>query len=471
MDRDAWLALAVGLLGAACTILLALGPVVYLFKNGSLGLFTEKVDGEIQFQDRMARRLELKLERDAIASEYGLWDRYTVIPFCGDIRNVLYRNQDFATVERLLAEQWAKVDQHERFQYGRCVGELVDIRAGDDPETLRAVLDAWVAAYPESHRALLARGRFFVEYAWYYRGTGYANTVSRSSWESFEHYLTLAELDLETAHNMAPEDPNASVSMITIAMGRGDHSGVDRYYRRALQADPLNFMARYRRYVASLPQWGGSWEEVDAIVREADQASQAFPILGILRRLVAESSTHRSPEHAAYAESRQSNLDYAEPYKRQLEHNPGHPLLLTNLAYYLAEGNDYPAAERIFRELGDVYYEGTNFEHLVQYNNFRGNTYAAVAFELPRGPERRQRAIEAVEVAPNHYYTNYFCGKELLEDGELDLARKHFELSREADRSYAWSTYRLAEVAEKSGNREEALRMAREVFELNPDEN
>jgi len=31
-----------------------------------------------------------------------------------------------------------------------------------------------------------------------------------------------------------------------------------------------------------------------------------------------------------------------------------------------------------------------------------------------------------------------------------------------------WHTYRLAEIQEKKGNRAEAVRLAEEVFELNP---
>jgi predicted TPR repeat methyltransferase len=46
----------------------------------------------------------------------------------------------------------------------------------------------------------------------------------------------------------------------------------------------------------------------------------------------------------------------------------------------------------------------------------------------------------------------------------------YLERSREVKPSYVWSTYRLAEVAEQSGRKADAVSLAKEVLSMGPDE-
>ena len=125
-------------------------------------------------------------------------------------------------------------------------------------------------------------------------------------------------------------------------------------------------------------------------------------------------------------------------------------------------------AETYYRKLGGTYYEGSNFESLLQYNDLRGYVYAGVANSYPQGVENRRRAAEALEIAPNHYYTNHVYGAALFHEGNYEAAARHFEASVNANLNYPWSVVRLAECAEKRGDRATAVRLARQVADRDP---
>lgn len=471
MDRDGWLALLAGVLGVLCVGLLLLGPVLYIQRHGTNKLFGGKVDGKTDWQARSDARLDEDSEREQLATELGLYARYTIVPVYDDIRNTLYRDKNYAALETYLDSKWALTDPMDRFRYGRMIGELSKLSDDYEPEHMLQVLDGWVAAYPQSHRARLVRGRFHTEYAWYHRGGGWGNTVSRKSAEGFHQYLAASRADLEAAHGMFPQDPNPLAAMITVAMAQGESRAVQySYYERALALDPGNIFARDRILHARQPKWGGSWRDLDKIREELPQAAEYFPLVNIIDRVAAQTMVERGDRYREEAASYETIRRWADPYFEQLKRTPHHPELKANAAYYLSESNHQTDAEQFFDELGDTFYEVSTFRDLLQYNDTRGHSYAGAANQLPPGPLRQQRIEEAHALAPNQFYTNYVMGKQLVDDGKLDEAIPYFERSREARPNFVWHTYRLAEIAEKQGKPDEAVRIANEVLELDPND-
>jgi len=474
VDDDSVSPILILLLCAIVGLVLMVGPVVMVWEHfGAVtGLGVEQVEGPEYHQRQADAESERQEDRDRVAMELDLFQRYTIVPLFGDGPDVLYGQGDFDSIAARLESQYAlRADPMAAHTYTRSLQVCADIHHGDDPEAKLAILDAWVAARPNDYRARLVRGKFLTDYAWYHRGNGWGNTVAPESRQLFQSYLQRAKQELESAHQMNPGDPNASASLITVAKGLGlGRRAVEGYFRDAMTADPYCLTAHYRRMEARLPKWGGSWEEVDAIVAESDGGSVHFPLLGIVRRYAQKEMASRGEHYAAALEERSIYLEWAEPYRAQLERNPDHPMLLTSLAFYSAKGLDFATATTCFRTLGDRYYEGAGFDHVTQYNNFRGNSYAAVAYDIEDEVPRWELAVEALEIAPNHHYTNYFYGTELLYRGEFDEARRHFEISRDAWPGFVWSTYRLGEVAESTGNPTEAVRQARAVLTLNPND-
>ena len=104
------------------------------------------------------------------------------------------------------------------------------------------------------------------------RGSGSANAVSQDSWAPFHQYLAKAEGILTRHRKIAASDPAFYAALLDVY----NDSGKDETDYRALLDEAVALHPGYpgiyfgaaRHY---LPQWGGSYEAVDAIARLAER--------------------------------------------------------------------------------------------------------------------------------------------------------------------------------------------------------
>jgi hypothetical protein len=135
---------------------------------------------------------------------------------------------------------------------------------------LQEKLDLWIKRFPHSPHAQVARAQFLVNRAWFYRGTGYADTVPDVAWPRFSKYV-------EAARNALVETRSTSIAnlewfnvMVSIASAQSwQPSRV-----AALVRDLFEFGQSYATAYQSaagmlLPKWGGSYEMIEAFAREA----------------------------------------------------------------------------------------------------------------------------------------------------------------------------------------------------------
>jgi tetratricopeptide (TPR) repeat protein len=146
-----------------------------------------------------------------------------------------------------------------------------------------ATIKRWLEADPDSAYALAARGSYYLHAAWKARGN---KTVAETPPENFERMHKLAakaQEDLSEAGRRNPRLIAAHVALIQVAQLTGDHGLRDASVERALAVDP----ADQRLYVAWLgavaPKWGGSTEEVEKVIEQADLHSADNPLLKRMR--------------------------------------------------------------------------------------------------------------------------------------------------------------------------------------------
>lgn len=468
MKAPAWAPVAAVLLGVLFGLALLLGGPLLIYILVAKHLGAGNVDGETAWREEAADWNAEQWDRDAKARALGLTARYEVHPFCGDIREVLYGRKDFGEIERRLETLFENLhDPLEAHRYSQTVARLTYLDHDSDPAAMLAAIEAWAAASPASYRALMVRGMMHIRYGIYYRGDGYAFTMSRASARGMQAEMKLARADLEAACDLFQGDPEAWGALGSVAryLGEGQEK-IAQFHDRAQAICPLSLSARVGRLYAALPQWGGSWEKVDAVITECEEASEQFPLLLVVKREAEREMYDRSDAHHAALNSPDKRREWVDPYLLQLDLTPGEALLKTHAAYYAYRSDDMVLADRLFRELGDHFHEGAKFRDLLEYNDFRGNACAGSAYTLPPGPERMEGAREAFEIAPNHYYTNYFLGTELIKAGDFANAKKHLENSLAAKPDYGWAMLRLGEVAEHLQQPAEAARHARAVIAL-----
>lgn len=143
----------------------------------------------------------------------------------------------------------------------------------DIPDGERAT-EAFVAAYAELQplerpgRHIML-GDFAIQQAWKARGSGWAGTVTPEGWKLFKANLDDAQQHLEAAWKLDPQDARIGTHMITVCLGQGyDLTVVDRWYQRAMKADPDCFQAASNKLYYLYPRWYGSHEAMVSFGRD-----------------------------------------------------------------------------------------------------------------------------------------------------------------------------------------------------------
>lgn len=143
------------------------------------------------------------------------------------------------------------------------------LTAKDRKSAFDKVMERFAKAGPEGAGLLAYRGKFYVRFAWVARGSGWANSVTQTGWRLFAERLALAEQSLEKAWELDPNDAAAATAMIAVEMGQ--HQGRERmelWFRRAMQADPDNYVACEKKILYLQPRWHGNAAELLAFGHE-----------------------------------------------------------------------------------------------------------------------------------------------------------------------------------------------------------
>jgi hypothetical protein len=161
-------------------------------------------------------------------------------------------------------------------------------------------LKAWVTANPESVTAQIALADAYVNYGWYVRGTGYANTVAPGQWELFEQRAMLARAILEKASQLSEKCPYWYEAMQHVAQAQGwKKSEARELMEQAVSSEPgyYYFYREYARYLD--PRWYGGDGEVEAFADEISSrvggkegAFLYFEIASLLTCQCGSSPTH-----------------------------------------------------------------------------------------------------------------------------------------------------------------------------------
>ena len=145
---------------------------------------------------------------------------------------------------------------------------------GDDAQTAFTRVDDALkpVAEAEAIRQKL-KGDFLISYAWDARGGGLAGTVTKEGWQLFHERLRQANEALESAWSLDAKDAATAARAITICKGLqlGD-TAVQKWFDRAMAADP-GCRAACDELIDFLdPKWGGSREKLVAFGRECKKS-------------------------------------------------------------------------------------------------------------------------------------------------------------------------------------------------------
>lgn len=206
-------------------------------------------------------------------------------------RAELLRNGDFVKLEAELdralkqAGKGGRTDLH-------VLRDLVDLHQLSGRDI--SLTQAWVELRPQSFFAQLAMGLAYAEQSTYARGERSAAQTSGGQMSEMQRLNQLAEKHLRQAAQLNPRSalPYNGLLQIAAQEGRSGEAGVQQQLQAANRADPANLGARSAavRYLA--PRWGGSFEQLDAMVQDAKPRLPADQWHYLSYNVVLEKASH-----------------------------------------------------------------------------------------------------------------------------------------------------------------------------------
>jgi hypothetical protein len=142
----------------------------------------------------------------------------------------------------------------------------IDLNHQDFGEPVRVAIDeAVAAAKPALWVGCALKGAIRISNAWAWRGSGWADTVTKEGWAGFEQNLKEAETLLNASWQANPADPLAAAYACTLAGTGNSATPLETWMLRSMKACfdhgtafdvAMNFMK---------PRWGGSYRQMLAL--------------------------------------------------------------------------------------------------------------------------------------------------------------------------------------------------------------
>jgi len=147
---------------------------------------------------------------------------------------------------------------------------------------LRPNFDLWITLFPEHYAPYLARAEHTLALALERRGTAYASETSEEQFAQMHDYLRETEADLDAARQINPRLVPAYVNAITIHNLEGNESLEQEVFDTGRVYAPASFALYDSMLWAHKPRWGGSYCEMDTLIRQALEYSEQNPKLYML---------------------------------------------------------------------------------------------------------------------------------------------------------------------------------------------
>ncbi|HEY7120003.1 MAG TPA: hypothetical protein VH475_25670 [Tepidisphaeraceae bacterium] len=210
---------------------------------------------------------------------------------------------------------------------------------------------------------LTVTGSALIQYAWDARGSGWASTVTPEGWKLFNERIEAARKTLEQAWRLDPTNASAAVEMLTIATAQGStYAEMDRWYRRAIEANPASEAAINGKLFYLEPKWHGSADQMLAFGRELLkdgkwEARQPLQLVEVHFRLLQyeRADTYYGQCAAYFGKHPEAWADVKAVYDEFLKRVPESRWHRTRYAMVAAWSGQWAEANRQFKSLGEHY--------------------------------------------------------------------------------------------------------------------
>lgn len=179
-------------------------------------------------------------------------------------------------------------------------------------------IEHWRTISPSSPAVIITEARLQVSQAWCIRGAGYANSVPASAWRPFREGMDKAHSLLLANRDAASVDPEYYAMLAIIYRAKGvDPAQFMRMVDEATDREPYYHRTYFNAAWYFMPQWGGSFEELDNFARYAANKTQSSDNMGLYARVywsLIECGCIEIGEEADWQTMKQGMRDIYERY-------------------------------------------------------------------------------------------------------------------------------------------------------------
>ncbi|HZL34016.1 MAG TPA: hypothetical protein VFC78_01825 [Tepidisphaeraceae bacterium] len=255
---------------------------------------------------------------------------------------------------------WPLVLQEKNIPSGLVLdlGELIlrDLKAkrGDRTPDFALMYNLLQKSMPNSIAPLVFKGEFYVDFAWDARGHDVANTVTPARWKQFHERLAIADESLTRAWKIVPNDPRAPTQMLIVVKGEEKpRIQMEKWFKRALDADPDNVDACDSKLEYLLPQWYGSVQDMQKFGQELRDDGNWYGRLPLELVTMYDKLSRNKPDPAATF--RQPEVWHAvqSVYEPYLSAEPDDEFRRSRYTWYAGRAEQWDVAKTQFQLLGD----------------------------------------------------------------------------------------------------------------------
>jgi rhomboid protease GluP len=199
----------------------------------------------------------------------------------------------------------------------------------------------WRRALPGSLLPDLVDALTFRSWAWSARGHAYASEVSRQAWAVFEYRLEMAAAALEDTKPLARLDPYWYELSLQVGLDQSDTPPRLRaLFDEAIKRFP-GYLPIYSNMLCILmPRWGGSYEQIDQLIREVSRVSGTSGDVPLYAHLYWLYASLEQDETDIFTEAHAQWPLMKQGFVRLLELHPRSDLVLNAFAKFACMAGD-----------------------------------------------------------------------------------------------------------------------------------
>ncbi len=380
----------------------------------------EKYDARQVWEKRVA---DWKARTEPGRAEYErIRNLYTRISAHREIRRRLFNEADFMYSEEQLPVLFARIaDPLDAHAYSDAIADLATFAFDSDPEAVRETMRKWTEALPESHYAWLVRGRMEISYAWFWRGPGFADTVSDEGLEQFRGATHRAREFLERAADIEPIDPEIWAGLVELAtLQSRSRDEMESAFNRAIAIAPSHYGAYMSKFNYLRPVWYGSWPEYEAFLTTLDDRIEEVgnPLLRVVRHTAQNNMI--SDRELDY-DHEERGRTWLEIWKACADQWPNDEFMRGRYLEVLIDQKRFDEAFEQFEWLGSRYPHRISLG-IEQFHHWRIRTLLMRTLTMYDKIERDREIAHAIEIDPEYELTYRMAGAIHAEFGEFDAA-------------------------------------------------